>query len=97
MSRLTTLYKAWLEARDTIDFTHLSSEEFKEQTREKCTEDPCGSTLVKKASVRHLLPNDLPYFNYFIKDKEKSGWMLKQLGKLFGWYIVIEAEKLCLK
>jgi ubiquinone/menaquinone biosynthesis C-methylase UbiE len=45
------------------------------------------------ASVEHLLPIDIAVLSWFIPDPERPRAFLDWLGKRWGWYVIVEAQK----
>jgi ubiquinone/menaquinone biosynthesis C-methylase UbiE len=46
-----------------------------------------------KAEIEHLLPADISLVEFFYRQATVPTPFLTRLGKYFGWYVVVEAEK----
>jgi len=47
----------------------------------------------KRSYIRQLIPVDIAYFSRFFSDPYRPTSVLGHLGKIFGWYVIVEAEK----
>lgn len=45
------------------------------------------------SEVKHLIPADIAYFKRFVKDPYQPRPILDNIGRRFGWYVIVDAIK----